>query len=51
MDEGPTRGSYEAPELKALGNLSDLTRENFQSTNGDFSNFAGVEVPSEGTTS
>ena len=51
MDEAGTKGPYEAPELKALGNLSDLTRENFQSTNGDFSNFAGVEVPSEGTTS
>lgn len=31
--------TYEAPELRILGTLQDLTQENFENTNVDFNQF------------
>ena len=42
------RQPYEAPELRVLGTLAEITRANFTNENVDF-NFLGVELT--GTTS
>lgn len=43
MEREPARRHYEAPKVKVLGSVRELTQQNFSNSEVDF-NFAGVEL-------